>query len=114
MRLNPAKCSFGLTAGKFLGFLVSQRRIEADSSQIKAVLDMQDPKSLKEVQKLAGYIAALRRFIPRESKRCLPFFQIIKNASRTTPFHWNNECKQSFEALKDFLTTPPILARAVS
>lgn len=113
MRLNPAKCSFGLTSEKFLRFLVFQRWIEADPTQIKVFLDMRDPTSINEVQKLTGYIAALRRFIPQASKRCLPFFQVIKNALRTTPFCWNDECRQSFEALKEFLTIPPIPTRAV-
>lgn len=67
---------------------------------------------MKDVQKLTGYIAALRRFIPQASKRCIPFFQVIKEASKMTPFRWNEECKQSFEALKDFLVTPHVLTRA--
>ena len=49
LRLNPQKCNFGVTAGKLLGFLVSDRRIEVDPSKTKAILDMSPPKSEKEI-----------------------------------------------------------------
>ena len=49
MKLNPNKCAFGVYSGKFLGFMVSQRGIEANPDKIKAILEMQPPKSTKEV-----------------------------------------------------------------
>lgn len=52
MKLNPAKCSFGVTSGNFLGYLVTKRGIEADPNQIKEVENLQPPRSVKEVQKL--------------------------------------------------------------
>uniref|UniRef100_A0A2N9GA07 Uncharacterized protein n=1 Tax=Fagus sylvatica TaxID=28930 RepID=A0A2N9GA07_FAGSY len=48
MKLNPAKCVFGVSSGKFLGFMVSQRGIEANPDKIKAILDMSPPKTVKE------------------------------------------------------------------
>nr|XP_017245509.1 PREDICTED: uncharacterized protein LOC108217176 [Daucus carota subsp. sativus] len=69
MRLNPTKCSFGLAGGKFLGFLLTQRGIEADPAQISAIKEMPAPKTIKELQTLTGCVAALRRFIPQSSKR---------------------------------------------
>uniref|UniRef100_A0A2N9GJ57 RNA-directed DNA polymerase n=1 Tax=Fagus sylvatica TaxID=28930 RepID=A0A2N9GJ57_FAGSY len=59
MKLNPAKCVFGVSSGKFLGFMVSQRGIEANPDKIKAILDMSPPKTIKEVQSLTGKAAAL-------------------------------------------------------
>ena len=59
MKLNPTKCAFGVTAGKFLGFLVSKHGIEANPEKIQAILDMRQPTSKKEVQQLTGRIAAL-------------------------------------------------------
>ena len=59
MKLNPAKCVFGESAGKFLGFIVNNRGIEANPDKIKAVLDMPPPSSIKEVQRLTRRIAAL-------------------------------------------------------
>ena len=52
MKLNPAKCAFGVSAEKFLGFIVNNRGIEANPDKIKAVLDMPSPSSIKEVQRL--------------------------------------------------------------
>lgn len=112
VKSNPTKCSFGLTSGKFLGFLLTQRGIEVDPLQIKAILDMKDLTSLKDVQSLTGCIAALRRFIPQSSKRCLPFFKNIKGAAKNTKLDWNEDCKNSLTELKKFLTSPPILAKA--
>ena len=49
MKLNPSKCAFGVASGKFLGFMVSQRGIEATLEKVKAILDMTSPKTAKEV-----------------------------------------------------------------
>ena len=49
MKLNPRKCAFGMTAGKFLGFIVSQRGIEANSDKIRAIIEMTLPRNIKEV-----------------------------------------------------------------
>ena len=56
MKLNPTKCAFGVSAGKFLGFIVNSRGIEANPDKIRAVLDMQLPSNTKEVQHLIGRI----------------------------------------------------------
>ena len=50
MKLNPTKCVFGVPAGKLLGFIVSERRIEANPEKIKAIVMMRKPASLKDVQ----------------------------------------------------------------
>lgn len=48
LRLNPAKCVFGVTSGKPLGFIVNQKGIEVDPAKIKAIIDMPAPKTQKE------------------------------------------------------------------
>ena len=63
MKLNPTKCAFGVSVGKFLGFIVNNRGIEANPNKIKVVLDMSLPSNIKEVQRLTGRIAALSRFV---------------------------------------------------
>ena len=77
MKLNPTKCAFGVASGKFLGFMVTQRGIEANPEKIRAILDMKHPSSKKEVQKLTGRVAALSRFISKSAERCLPFFKVL-------------------------------------
>ena len=54
MKLNPGKCAFEVTVGKFLGFMVSQRGIKANSDKIRAIMEMKPPKNVKEVQSSTG------------------------------------------------------------
>ena len=102
MKLNPAKCAFGVSTEKFLSFIVNNRGIEANPDKIKAVLDMPSSSSIKEVQRLTGRIAALSRFVSKASDKCQPFFQILKNA-----FQWDARCEEAFAALKTYLSSPP-------
>ena len=104
MKLNPAKCAFGVSAGKFLGFMVNNRGIEANPDKIKVVLDMPPPTNIKEVQRLTGRIAALSKFVSKASDKCQPFFQVLKKA-----FQWDTRCKEVFATLKTYLSSPPIL-----
>ena len=104
MKLNPSKCAFGVYLGKFLGFMVSQKGIEANLDKIKAILEMQPPKTTKEIQRLTGRVAALNRFMSRSTDKWLPFFKTLKKA-----FVWTEECHQAFEELKRYLTEPPLL-----
>src|ERR1041385_6888736 len=52
MKLNPAKCTFGIPAGKLLGYIVSERGIEANPEKINAVMNLHKPASIKGVQRL--------------------------------------------------------------
>ena len=108
MKLNPAKCSFGVSAGKFLGFIVNHRGIKVNPDKIKTVLDMPSPSSIKEVQRLMGRIAALSRFVSRASDKCQPFFQVLKKA-----FQWDTKCEKAFSSLKKYLSSPPILVSPI-
>jgi hypothetical protein len=78
IKLNPTKCSFGVPAGELLGYLVSARGIEANPEKIEAILTMKKPTKLKEVQQLAGRVAALSRFVARLGERALPFYALMK------------------------------------
>jgi len=59
LKLNPEKCVFGIEAGKFLGFLLTERGIEAKPEKCATILAMRSPASVKEVQQLTGQMAAL-------------------------------------------------------
>ncbi|XP_016164354.1 uncharacterized protein LOC107606856 [Arachis ipaensis] len=69
---------------------------------------MASPKTIKEVQQLAGRVAALSRFLPAVANRSYHFFQII---SKNKKFAWTEECEKSFVELKQLLASPPILQR---
>ena len=74
MKSNPAKWVFGVESGKFLSFTVNNRGIEANPSKVQALLDLQSPKIVKDIQKLMGMIAALNHFVAQSSDKCCPFF----------------------------------------
>jgi hypothetical protein len=69
LKLNPKKCVFGIHKGKVLGCLVSTKGIEDNPDKIKALVEMQDPVSVKDVQKLTRRVAALNKFIPTAAER---------------------------------------------
>jgi hypothetical protein len=106
IKLNPAKCAFGVPSGKLLGFLMSHRGIEANPDKVKAIEEMCPPCNLKEMQRLAGCMAALGRFIMRSGEKALPFFKLMK---RTRKFEWTLEADKAFAELKRYLTSPPIM-----
>jgi hypothetical protein len=86
LKVNLEKCVFGIHKGKVLGCLVSTKGIEANPDKIKALVEMQDFVSVKDVQKLIGKVATLNRFIPRAAERSLPFFQVLRSSKN---FQWS-------------------------
>ena len=105
MKLNPSKCVFGVTNGKFLGFTVSQRGIEVNPEKVQAIIELRSPKTVKEVQSLNGKIAALNRFVSKAMNKCLPFFRTLRKS-----FEWTDECQRAFEDLKKYLSSPLLLS----
>ena len=61
--LNASKCSFSVESGKFLGYMITYRRIEVNPDQIKAINNLRSPRNPKEVQKLTEMATALNKFI---------------------------------------------------
>ena len=87
MKLNPNKCAFKVASGKFLGFMVSQRGIEANLDKIQVILNMEPLKNIKDVQSLTGQVATLNMFVTKTTGKCLPFFKVIRRT-----FEWTDKC----------------------
>ncbi|CAA0840378.1 Uncharacterized mitochondrial protein AtMg00860, partial [Striga hermonthica] len=107
MKLKPSKCAFGVRAGRFLGYIVTERGIEANKDKVQAILDMAPPKNVREVQVLTCRIAGLSRFIARAAERSFPFFKLLKKKA----FQWSDEAHMAFEKLKEFLSELPLLTK---
>ena len=105
MKLNPSKCVFGVTAGKFLGFMVSQRGIKVNPEKARVIMELRSPRTVREVQSLNSKIAAMNRFISKATDKCLPFFRTLRKS-----FEWTDECQKAFEDLKKYLSSPPLLS----
>src|SRR4051812_43617034 len=106
LKLKPEKCVFGVPSGKLLGFFVSQRGIEANPDKIKAIEQIEAPKRVKDVRRLAGCMAALSRFISKSAERTLPFFKILKKAG---PMKRTPEAEAALQDLKRYVSSAPIL-----
>ena len=76
--LNADKCAFGVGAGKFLGYLITNRGIEVNPNQIEAVKCLKSSSNPKEVQVLTSMLAALNQFISKFVDRCRSFYQLLK------------------------------------
>jgi hypothetical protein len=106
VKLNPEKCVFGVPRGMLLGFIVSERGIEANPEKIAAVTNMGPIKDLKGVQRVMGCLAALSRFISRLGEKGLPLYRLLRKAER---FTWTPEAEEALGNLKALLTNAPIL-----
>ena len=78
LRLNADKCAFGVRAGKFLGYLITNQGIKVNHDKIEAVKHLKPPSNPKEVQVLTSMLTALNRFISKFADRCQPFYQLLK------------------------------------
>ena len=97
MKLNPSKRAFRVSADRFLGFMVTQRGIEANPAQIKAIFESPAPASRKGVQQLIGRLVALGRFISQFTDLLKPFFVTLKGANQVG---WNEECDEALTTIK--------------
>lgn len=110
MGLNPKKCVFGIDSGKFLGLFISPKGIEVDTRKIDVIINIPPPKNISQLHMLQEWIQAIHPFVASLVDWMLPFTHLLKNDML---FGWNENCKQDFESLKEYLATPPSLQLAV-
>jgi hypothetical protein len=108
MRFNPEKCTFGVRAGKFLGFYLTERGIEANPDKCRAFTELPIPHDKKSIQTLNGMLTSLSRFIAKSAQHALPLFKLLRKESA---FEWTEECDQALQHLKKVLSKPPVLSR---
>jgi hypothetical protein len=106
MMLNPKKCVFGVSLGKLLGYMVSTRGIDANLKKVEAIDKLQPPQMRKEIQKLAGMMAALSRFISKLGEWGMPFYKLLRKADG---FQWEDQAAAAFIELKQYLKSLPTL-----
>ena len=83
LRMNPLKCAFGVSSGKFLGFLVHRRGIDVD--QATAIVTMKPPATVKELKSFLGKVSYIRRFILELVSITSAFNKLLKKRQN---FEW--------------------------
>jgi len=110
LKLNPAKCTFGVRFGKLLGFIVSQKGIEVDPDKVFAILEMPHPCTEKEIRGFLGRLNYIARFISKLTSISDPVFKLLrKNQTK----EWNEDCQAALEKIKEYLQEPLILCPSV-
>lgn len=106
-RLNFEKCNFATSRIQYLGHIITPGFVQPLSSNIVAITKFPEPTSRRSVRRFLGKINFYRKFIPNSSSLLEPFHNLLRKHSK---FIWSRECQSSFETVKKYLTTPPILA----
>ena len=88
MKLNPKKFTFGVTFGKLLGHIVSERGIEVDPEKIRAILDMLAQRIEREIKGFLGRLQYIKRFIAKLTDICEPIFRPLRNNQLIV---WNDD-----------------------
>jgi len=78
LKMNPLKCAFGVSAGKFLGFIIHEKGIEIDPKRVEAMKKVEAPTCKKDLLKFLGKVNFLRRFISNLSGKIDAFTHILR------------------------------------
>ena len=90
LKLNPAKCTFGATFEKLLGFVVSKKGIEIDPDKVRAIQDLPSPRTQKEVRSFMRRLNYIARFISQMTTKCDPIFKMFRKHNSG---EWDEECQ---------------------
>ena len=78
LRMNPLKCAFGVSIGKFLGILVHSRGIDVDPAKVVAISTMKPLATVKELKSFLGKVSYIRMFIPGLASITLALMKLLK------------------------------------
>lgn len=106
MKLNPNKCFFGTTLGKLLGYMVSERGIDANPKKVRAFEEIKPLNTRRDIHKLVGMVAALNHFISKSGEWGMPFDKMLR---KVDGLHWDKKTEKAFHELKAYLQTLPTL-----
>lgn len=107
MKLNADKCSFEVSSGKFLSFIINYKGIKVNPEKNEVLKNIWALTTIKKMQKLTGMIAVLNQFISKCPDICHPFFQALKGGKQ---LKWTEECDKALASLKEYFTSPPMIS----
>jgi hypothetical protein len=100
LKMNPHKCAFVVSAGKFLGFVIHEHGIEIDPDRIKSIRNVGPPTYKVEVQKFLGKVKYLRRFISNLARKIDAFTPILR-LKKDAEFAWGQSGRKHLISLKN-------------
>nr|CAN76217.1 hypothetical protein VITISV_033653 [Vitis vinifera] len=104
--LNWEKCHFVVHLGIVLGYIISEKDIEVDKGKVELIVKLSSPTIVKGVRQFLGHAGFYRRFIKDFSKLSKPLSELL---AKDAKFIWDEISQKSFDQLKQFLTTTPIV-----
>eukprot|EP00261_Vitis_vinifera_P039102 XP_019080345.1 PREDICTED: uncharacterized protein LOC109123833 [Vitis vinifera] len=104
--LNWEKCHFMVNQGIVLGHVISKKGIEVDRAKAELIVKLPPPTNVKGIRQFLGHAGFYRRFIKDFSKIAKPLCELLVKDAK---FEWDDKCQRSFELLKQFLTSAPIM-----
>lgn len=106
LKIKLAKCSFTAEIVNYLGHIVSSKGIAPDDKKIKSVEKFSEPKNVDEVRSFVGLASYYSRFIRNFAEQAHALTHLTR---KNVPWQWGTDGKSAFSAIKNLLTTAPIL-----
>ena len=106
-RLKLLKCSFAKSSVKYLGHIIAQNKVQPINDNLKSIREFERPRSPREVRRWLGKINFYYKFIENASAKLEPLHNLLKKGVK---FKWTADCDESFNQIKDYLCSSPILA----
>jgi hypothetical protein len=106
--MNLLKCAFGVSAGKFLGFIIHEHSIEIDPKKIESINKVQSPQCKNDMQNFLGKLNDLRQFIFNLSGKISTFAPIL-GLKNKVEFTWGEDQQPTFDDINKYLSSPPVM-----
>lgn len=108
LRLKPEKCNFAMPKVTYLGHMISGNGVEMERAKLDKVINYPTPTNLKAVRSFLGLCNYYRRFVKSFADVARPLNDLMK---KNVNFQWTNDCHNAFQALKDKLTSEPVVLK---
>nr|KAJ0216727.1 hypothetical protein LSAT_V11C300147310 [Lactuca sativa] len=113
MKLNLAKCTFGVEEGQFLGYYVTRQGVQPSPSKVDEFIEMPTLNSLRDAQGLNGKLTTLSRFISKSVDKAMPLFHTLMGCIEKNNFQWTNEAEKALQRIKEALNKLSTLATPI-
>lgn len=106
VKFNSKKLQFKVPRVKFVGFIFSEEGVEPDPEYLSAIDKLEEPRNIKELQRILGTANFLAKFIPKMSEITAPMRELLK---KNNEFQWTKTCSNALNALKNKIKQAPLL-----